>query len=299
MMVLLVLVLVLVLGGFHAADGLKAAPSTTHRRHINCLHQKARASRTTRDNALPTTSTSTALHAAAGPLVASALTVAGVIAFHEAGHFYAAKLQGMKVQSFNLGYGPKLLAWNDTAGVEFALRAFPLGGYVAFPANYIYDEETGEELEEITDPDLLQNRPPLQRAFVIAGGVLANFLLAFLLATGTASTSGLGQPIFNDGVVVTSSAGPDAPALAGGVRVSDVIKTINGQPIRGGEGVVNTFIKEIRNHPDEPVVLGVVRGPGATQVRLWPAWKCLDHPCIGSHPGTSDGVVWVHVVGGD
>lgn len=48
-------------------------------------------------------------------------------------------------------------------GIEYALRAFPVGGYVAFPANVEYDESSGDELRVLDDPDLLQNRPVLQR----------------------------------------------------------------------------------------------------------------------------------------
>jgi len=90
-------------------------------------------------------------------LVGSASAVAGVVAFHEAGHFLAAKLQGMKIQSFNIGYGPKLFAFNDTSNTEFALRVLPFGGYVAFPVNVETDDE-GEIIKELDDPDLLQNR---------------------------------------------------------------------------------------------------------------------------------------------
>ena len=52
------------------------------------------------------------------PTIISALAVAGVIAFHEAGHFFAAKWQGMKIQSYNIGYGPKLLSFNDSSDTE-------------------------------------------------------------------------------------------------------------------------------------------------------------------------------------
>ena len=78
---------------------------------------------------LPRHKGSTALSVTAGATAISALAVAGVIAFHEAGHFLAAKCQGMKVQSFNIGYGPKLLSFNDSANTEFALRIIPLGWY--------------------------------------------------------------------------------------------------------------------------------------------------------------------------
>lgn len=184
----------------------------------------------------------------------------------------------MKIQSFNIGYGPKLYSFNDSSNIEFSLRAIPLGGYVSFPSNVEYDEETGEEIAEIDDPDLLQNRPPLQRALVISGGVLANFLLTFLLATGTAVTSGLGQPVFNDGVVVTTTASADAPAVLAGVRVSDVITKINGETIRGRESVVNDFVQMIRVRADQPVVLEVIRGPGEGKMGSFgsTSWGVID-----------------------
>ena len=72
----------------------------------------------------------------------------------------------MKIDSFNIGYGPKLVSFNDSTGTEFALRALPLGGYVAFPSNVVLDPETGDISSELDDPDLIQNRPPLQRAAV-------------------------------------------------------------------------------------------------------------------------------------
>ena len=103
------------------------------------------------------------------PILESSLTVASVIAIHELGHFYAARFQNMKVASFNIGYGPKLISLKDKYEVEFNLRIFPLGGYVAFPADVEVDEITGEVIGEIDDPDLLQRRPPWQRAIVISG----------------------------------------------------------------------------------------------------------------------------------
>ena len=53
-----------------------------------------------------------------------------------------------------------------------------IGGYVAFPSNVEVDEETGEISKELDDPDLLQNRPPLQRAIVISGKFRNCFYLA-------------------------------------------------------------------------------------------------------------------------
>jgi len=192
------------------------------------------------------------------PTLASASAVAGVIAFHEAGHFLAAKVQGMKVQSYNIGYGPKLFSFNDSVNTEFALRAIPLGGYVAFPMNVELDED-GEVVKELTDPDLLQNRPPLERAFVISAGVMANILLSFLLASGTALTTGVGHPTYSDGIVVTTATDTNSPAYRAGLRVNDIITKVNGDAILGSDSAVESFVAKVRNSVNTPLAIEVLR----------------------------------------
>eukprot|EP00601_Ochromonadales_sp_CCMP2298_P009303 CAMPEP_0173257970 /NCGR_PEP_ID=MMETSP1142-20121109/24094_1 /TAXON_ID=483371 /ORGANISM="non described non described, Strain CCMP2298" /LENGTH=450 /DNA_ID=CAMNT_0014192215 /DNA_START=100 /DNA_END=1449 /DNA_ORIENTATION=- len=202
---------------------------------------------------------------AALPTLISAVSVAGVIAFHEAGHFLAAKAQGMKVQSYNIGYGPKLLSFNDSSDTEFAIRAVPLGGYVAFPANLELDEETGEVLSELSDPDLLQNRPPLQRALVISAGVIANIILTFAVCTGVAVSTGLNRPVYGAGIrvtqlqAVTTQLDVTTPAYRAGLRVDDVITKVNGQPVVGSESTVEGFIAKIRSSENTPLLFEIRR----------------------------------------
>ena len=118
------------------------------------------------------------LTARMGVLTALAI-LAGLIVVHEAGHFFAATWQGIRVSGFSVGFGPVLLQ-RQRRGVQFALRAIPLGGFVSFPDD---DEDSPIPAD---DPDLLRNRPLPQRALVIAAGVLANLLLAWsvLVAQG-------------------------------------------------------------------------------------------------------------------
>ena len=66
-----------------------------------------------------------------GVLTALAI-LAGLIVVHEAGHFFAATWQGIRVSGFSVGFGPVLLE-KQRRGVQFALRAIPLGGFVSFP----------------------------------------------------------------------------------------------------------------------------------------------------------------------
>lgn len=190
--------------------------------------------------------------------VGSAAVIAGVIAFHEAGHFFAAKWQGMRVQSYNIGYGPKLISFNDSDQTEFALRAFPLGGYVAFPTNTEVNDD-GEVIAELTDPDLLQNRPPIQRALVICAGVFANILLAILLSSGVAITSGISIPTYDNGILVTGTPIANSPAVRAGIRTSDVIVKFDNNYIKGSTSTIEEFISKIRTSTDKPLSMELDR----------------------------------------
>ena len=99
------------------------------------------------------------------------LAVIGVLALlifvHELGHFMAARLQGIHVNRFSIGFGPILWKFQGPQ-TEYALRAIPLGGFVGFP------DEDPESAIPANDPDLLSNRPVLDRAIVISAGVIAN-----------------------------------------------------------------------------------------------------------------------------
>jgi len=190
----------------------------------------------------------------------SLASVAGVVAFHEAGHFLAAKWQGMKIDSYNIGYGPKVLSFNDSTNTEFALRLVPLGGYVAFPTNVEYDDESGEIVRTLDDPDLIQNRPPLQRAIVISAGVVANVLLSFLICTGVSLSTGIGTPVYTQGVVISQIYDTSSPAYRSGLRVSDIITEVNHRPIEASETAVEQFVTTVRRQSEsQPLDLQIRR----------------------------------------
>jgi membrane-associated protease RseP (regulator of RpoE activity) len=83
------------------------------------------------------------------------------------------------------------------------------------------------QIEYYDDPNLLQNRPWYQRAVVLSGGVVFNLLLSLSIYFGTISTTGLPQPVFDNGVVVTAQVQSSSPAL-GKLERGDVITSING-----------------------------------------------------------------------
>lgn len=223
-----------------------------------------------RESSLSRDSLSTIRHAVAS-YAESAAAVAGVIAWHEAGHFTAARVQNITVDSFSIGFGPKLLSFNDSGGVEFSLRALPLGGFVAFPQNVVYDEETGVVIEEKDDPDLLQNRPPLQRAFVISAGVLANLLLTFLLSAGTSLTAGIGHPQYGDGIMVTAVPSENSAAARSGFHADDVIMAVNKSPLKGSDMVVSEFVSTVRASAGKSLSVEVLRNKQPMTIDVVPS----------------------------
>ena len=92
---------------------------------------------------------------------AALAVLALLIVVHEAGHFFAATLQGIRVSGFSIGFGPALIK-HEHKGVTYAIRMLPLGGFVMFPD----DEEDSSVPAD--DPDLMRNRPIHQRA--MSGG---------------------------------------------------------------------------------------------------------------------------------
>ena len=104
------------------------------------------------------------------------VAIAILVAVHEFGHFATAVAMRVKVLRFSIGFGPRLVTWNSKRlGTEFAISLLPFGGYVKF-----LDERDGTV--DVADRPFAFNVQPLKvRAAIVAGGPLANFLLAIVL----------------------------------------------------------------------------------------------------------------------
>jgi RIP metalloprotease RseP len=146
--------------------------------------------------------------------------LAMLIVVHELGHFMAARLQGIYANKFSIGFGPILWKYQGPE-TEYALRAFPLGGFVGFP-----DDDPEQNNIDPNDPNLLRNRPLLDRAIVISAGVIANLIFAYLilvLQVGIVGTEQASQP----GVLVSGLplevVNVDAVAGKAGIQVGDKV----------------------------------------------------------------------------
>ena len=183
-----------------------------------------------------------------------------LIAPHEAGHFALAKLFKVRVIEFSIGAGTKL--WSTTrGGTLYSLRAFPILGYVRMG---------GMEAGDFDDPNGFHRKPALQRLAILAGGPVANFIVAMVVFTALMFTQVNDVP----GKVFSVKAG--TPAAAAGFRSGDVIKTVNGAQMKRP-----TQLREAEdNNPGKPLVVSGVHAEGTPfEVTVTPALVCDPSPC--------------------
>src|SRR5262245_24409674 len=159
-----------------------------------------------------------------------ALLVLGIIiVLHELGHFLVAKLFKIKVETFSVGFGPRMIGfrYGETA---YRLSAFPLGGYVKMAGENPGDSVTGA-------PNEFLSKPKWQRFLVASAGPAMNIILAVGLLTGL-FMYGTEVPEFAEGEAVVGSVDADSPASAAGIQADDRIVSIDGKTRPNWENVV-------------------------------------------------------------
>ncbi len=201
--------------------------------------------------------------------LAAIAVLAILIVVHELGHFIAARSQGIHVNRFSLGFGPVIWKYQGPE-TEYAVRAFPLGGFVGFP-----DDDPDSNIPA-DDPNLLRNRPILDRAIVISAGVIANLIFAYLLLVSQISFVGIphaSQP----GVLIQELApGTSTVATNAGIQKGDVILSANNQQFGTSLQDIDAFRNTIKNSAGKPVQLEVARGNQKLSVQVTPEAKPKD-----------------------
>jgi len=188
-----------------------------------------------------------------------------LIAVHELGHFLAARLQGIHVNRFSIGFGPILWKYQGEQ-TEYALRSIPLGGYVGFP-----DEDPDSSIS-LDDPDLMRNRPILDRAIVISAGVIANLILAYLLLVTEVGIVGIpGGVQYQPGVLIAQVATDVSPVAAkAGVQARDIVIAIDGRPLGQAEAARDSLMHSIQNNDGRPIQLQIKRQEQTLELEIIP-----------------------------
>ena len=105
------------------------------------------------------------------------ITIGILVSFHEFGHYSAARMCGVKVLRFAVGFGKPLLTLKSKSGTEWVIAAIPLGGYVKLLDGRDSEQQISPEEQAVA----FDTQPLWQRSFIVAAGPLANFLLAVIL----------------------------------------------------------------------------------------------------------------------
>ena len=179
-----------------------------------------------------------------------------IIFVHELGHFWAAKWRGLQIDRFQIWFGKPI--WSKTVnGVQYGLGWIPAGGFVALP-----QMAPMESIEGGTKPDQpLPPITPLDKIIVAFAGPLFSFLLALLAATVVWK---IGKP--KDFVPETriGYVAPASPAEKAGMLPGDTVIAINGKPVKGFAGSLNSITEQVILSRGKEIVFTVAR-PGVAE----------------------------------
>jgi regulator of sigma E protease len=193
------------------------------------------------------------------------LVVLAVLVFvHESGHYIAARLCGVKVETFSLGFGPELFGWFDRKGTRWKVSALPLGGYVKMFGDADPASTPGEGLDAMTPEERAvshHHQPVGRRAIIAAAGPVANYLLAIVLLAFLFATSG--EPVTPPDI---GSVVPGSAAAAGGLKAGDRFVDAGGTPIHRFEDIQQI----VRLNVGTPIDLVVKRGNTLVSLRITP-----------------------------
>ncbi len=197
-------------------------------------------------------------------VLAAISVLALLIVVHELGHFIAARSQSIHVNRFSLGFGPTLWKYQGKE-TEYAIRAIPLGGYVGFP-----DDDPDSKIPP-NDPNLLRNRPVLDRAIVISAGVIANLIFAYFLLVAQIGTVGVPDFNYQPGVIVANVV-PEATSAAAkaGIKPGDIVLAADGKKLDASQEAIKSLTQVIQVHSDQPLQLTIQRENETLSLKVTP-----------------------------
>jgi regulator of sigma E protease len=213
------------------------------------------------------------------------LMLSVLVVLHEGGHFLLARLNGVRVNDFAVGFGPTLLKWTSPrSGTNYRLNLLPIGGYCAMQGE---DGKTTESEQQrqfrlehppleaisggsgsvallerpatseaqppaVSAADNFQAKTPWQRLSIVVAGPIANFVLAYVILVVAAVTFGVASPSWS---TVVGPLQPDSPGAKAGLQLGDRIVSIDGVAYSDGAKLV----KKIEASAGIPLQVGFVR----------------------------------------
>jgi regulator of sigma E protease len=191
--------------------------------------------------------------------VAVLILAIGIIVFiHEYGHFKVARLCGVPVETFSIGFGKEIAGFNDRYGTRWKICQLPFGGYVKFVGD-VSGASGVPDLSEESRPKVpgdFHSQPVWKRALIVVAGPMANFIsaiaffaLVYLFIVQTVSGPQIGALVAGE------------PAEKAGIAAGDIVRSIDGRSV----STFNDIVQIVSIRPGETLSIAVDRG-GETRV---------------------------------
>lgn len=191
-----------------------------------------------------------------------------IVFVHEFGHFFVARLCGVKVDEFSLGFGKKLFGFKDKKGTEWKFCLLPFGGYVK-----MYGDRNGASMP---DAEAIANmsaedkkisfvgKSVYQRMAIVAAGPVANFILAIFIFTILFRVNGLTSVL-----PIVEEVMPESAALESGLKKGDEILAIDDREIKDFNQVREAVVASL----DDELLFKIKRNEEILEVKILPKFQ--------------------------
>ena len=187
-----------------------------------------------------------------------------VVFFHELGHFVIARLNRVDVETFSVGFGREIFSTYDKKGTKWKICWIPLGGYVKFVDDA---DPTSKADKNKLSENGFHSKSILQRSSIVSAGPIANFILALVIFTFLYTVNGKTTIL-----PVIESIEESSPAMNGGLKVDDIIISIDEVPINKF-GDIPRVIQEKKTNE---LQFGILRKGSYINVNLTPEIRYLN-----------------------
>ena len=185
-------------------------------------------------------------------IISFLLILSLLVLIHELGHYLFARIFGVRVLEFGIGFGPRILS-KKTKKTEFRINSIPIGGYVKMAGD---DLETVSE--EIPKSELFNSKTAWQRFLITFSGPLFSIIAGFLVFA-------LAGAIWGFPEIRVERVSPDSPAYYAGIRENDRIISVDGRTLIQNQSLTDAIRK------GEPIEITVARNGSEQTLKADPA----------------------------
>lgn len=178
-------------------------------------------------------------------IIAGILMLGVLVFIHELGHFVVAKMCGVKVLKFSLGFGPKL-ASRQRGDTVYQICAIPLGGYVQMLGEGGGEDGEDGELDPEEKDRSFAEKPVSKRLAIVSAGPIMNLVLPFLILP-ISFMVGIQMPTYLDEPACVGYVVPDSNAATAGFVAGDCVVSVNLDPVESWNGTNKSFVGQAGN----------------------------------------------------